>query len=102
MNGELKKHVLESLRIGLEAVDTRCIMDQNTLTEKPSLQRKISTTIAALEEESDREKLTFDQIEACFPDGGDTNENGITVSAQWLHDFARSIESTILDSLKGK
>ena len=40
-----------------------------------------------------RKPLTFEQVEDCFGDGATAEENGILVSAQWLHDFARAIES---------
>lgn len=36
--------------------------------------------------------LTFAEIEECFPEGGHSNDDGsVTVSAQWLHDFAHAI-----------
>lgn len=41
---------------------------------------------------TDSNELTFDQIEAAFPDGARIAADGsIQVSAQWLHDFARSV-----------
>ena len=40
-----------------------------------------------------RKPLTFEQVEDCFGDGVIAEENGILISAQWLHDFARAIES---------
>jgi len=40
-----------------------------------------------------RKPLSFEQVEDCFVDGYSTEENGILVSAQWLHDFARAIEA---------
>ena len=40
-----------------------------------------------------RKPLTFEQVEDCFDDGVISEENGILISAQWLHDFARAIES---------
>lgn len=39
-----------------------------------------------------RQPLSFDEIEDCFPDGGSAEENGILVSAQWLHDFAAAVQ----------
>ena len=44
--------------------------------------------------EAKREPLTFEEIESCYPeDAHVTDEGWITVSAQWLHDFARDIEA---------
>ena len=40
-----------------------------------------------------RKTLTFEQVEDCFPDGYSAEDNGILVSAQWLHDYARAIEA---------
>ena len=40
-----------------------------------------------------RKPLTFEQVEDCFGEGATAEENGILISAQWLHDFARAIES---------
>lgn len=40
-------------------------------------------------------ELTFEQVEDCFPDGYSTEDNGILVSAQWLHDYARAIEAKL-------
>ena len=40
-----------------------------------------------------RKPLTFEQVEDCFCEGATAEENGILVSAQWLHDFARAIEA---------
>jgi hypothetical protein len=40
---------------------------------------------------NDNLPLTFDQIEGAFPDGGSSSADGVTVSAQWLHDFAANI-----------
>lgn len=40
-----------------------------------------------------RKPLTFEQVEDCFPDGYSTEDNGILVSAQWLHDYARAVEA---------
>ena len=40
--------------------------------------------------------LSFEQIESLFPDGGNVTESGITVSAQWLHDFAKNVTSVFL------
>lgn len=36
--------------------------------------------------------MTFDEIESCFPDGGTDHDGKITVSAQWLHDFAANLQ----------
>ena len=52
--------------------------------------------LAIMEAENEaqqRKPLTFEQVEDCFGDGATTEENGILVSAQWLHDFARAIEA---------
>ena len=49
LTAELQKELLEALDIGLEAVDTRCIMDQKTLTEKPMSLFKIRAAIKELE-----------------------------------------------------
>jgi hypothetical protein len=47
---------------------------------------------AALLAEDKGEPLSFEQVEDCFPDGSDTDENGRCVcSAQWLHDFAQEV-----------
>ena|ERR1700677_2245118 len=85
MNSELKKKILEALSIGV----VNSYMYQSDYV-------KLRSAIAAVEADPEpAQKLTFDQIEVCFPDGGDTNESGITVSAQWLHDFARNVESAL-------
>ena len=42
-------------------------------------------------------KLTFDEIEDCFPDDCCTDDKTgkVQVSAQWLHDFAHAIEAKL-------
>lgn len=36
--------------------------------------------------------LSFDEIEDCFPQWGGTTDDGTMIcSAQWLHDFAKSV-----------
>lgn len=44
-------------------------------------------------------KLTFDEIEGCFPDDYCTDDKTgkVQVSAQWLHDFAHAIEDKLAD-----
>jgi hypothetical protein len=40
-----------------------------------------------------RQPLSFDEVEDCFPDGGSSNEYGeVVVSPQWLHDFAAAVQ----------
>lgn len=37
-------------------------------------------------------KVDFDAVECCFPEGGIAATDGsVTVSAQWLHDFAHNV-----------
>ena len=56
----------------------------------------VNSTIAAIRRVlAQPEPLTFEQVEDCFPDGYSTEDNGILVSAQWLHDYARSIEAKL-------
>jgi hypothetical protein len=35
--------------------------------------------------------LSFEEVENCFPDGGLSGSDGISVSAQWLHNFAQAV-----------
>jgi hypothetical protein len=42
----------------------------------------------------ERAPLTFEEIENCFPEGGESTPFGeVTVNAQWLHDFAAAIRA---------
>lgn len=44
-------------------------------------------------------RLSFEEIEDCFPEGATTDEVGnVVVTAQWLHDFARAVEQAALQS----
>jgi hypothetical protein len=61
----------------------------NTALER--LDFKPSTKIYTTPQQ--RKPLTFEQVEDCFCEGATAEENGILVSAQWLHDFARAIEA---------
>ena len=59
------------------------------------------TKLIELAKQAERESwascaLSFEQIESLFPDGGNVTESGITVSAQWLHDFAKNVTSVFL------
>ena len=59
------------------------------------------TELIELAKQAERESwascaLSFEQIESLFPDGGNVTESGITVSAQWLHDFAKNVTSVFL------
>ena len=54
------------------------------------------TELIELAKQAERESwasctLSFEQTEELFPDGGNVTESGITVSAQWLHDFAKNV-----------
>lgn len=49
------------------------------------------------------EELTFDQIEAAFPEEGaySSDDGYIKVSAQWLHEFARNIAKQVMEQESG-
>ncbi len=48
--------------------------------------------------------LTFEEIEDCFPEGEYSIEDDgpCTMSAQWLHDFARAIENKATVELRAE
>jgi len=62
--------------------------ERNTITWD-----KLYPDMDALYATPQRKPLTFEQVEDCFCEGATAEENGILVSAQWLHDFARAIEA---------
>ncbi len=62
----------------------------------PELQAQIEAMVlSTVKKKKPWVSLDFEMIEDCFVDGYSTEENGILVSAQWLHDFARAIEAKL-------